>query len=84
MLLIGFGLREKLHMLAIGFGVDKLLDPPDLQVPVVVGNDVCREYRFVGLIGPVFGRRLVCELCGRYHVNKQTRCQSQRSGYRRG
>jgi len=70
-------------MLEIGFGVDKLFDPPDLQAPIIVGNDVCGEYRFVGLIGPVLGRRLVGELWGRYHVNKHTRCRSQHSGYRR-
>jgi len=70
-------------MLEIGIRVDKLFDPPDLQVPVIVGNEVCGEYRFVGLVGPVLGRRLVCELWGRYDVNEHTRCQSQRSGYRR-
>ena len=70
-------------MIEIGIGVDKLFDPPNLQVPVIVGNEVCGEYRFVGLVGPVLGGHLVCELWGRYDVDKHTRCQSQRSGYRR-
>ena len=70
-------------MLAIGVGVDKLFNAPDLQVPVIVGSEVCGEDRFVGLIGPVLGRRLVRELWGKYDVNKHTWCQSQRPGYRR-
>ena len=70
-------------MLEIGLGVDELLDLLDLQGPAIVGNDVCDDHRFVGRLVPGIGLRLVGELWGRYHVNKQMRCQSQRSGYGR-
>lgn len=57
-------------MLEISFGVDELLDLLDLEGPVIVGNDVCDDYRFVGPINLDLGLYLAGKLWGRYHVNK--------------
>ena len=60
-LLLGF-CRHRLHKVEIGFGVDELLDLPDLQASVFVGNDVCDGDGFVDNINPEVGLRLLGEL----------------------
>ena len=42
-LLLGFRRRDRLNKVDIGFRVGKLFDAPDLQAPVIAGNDVVGE-----------------------------------------
>ena len=54
--------RGRLHILEIGFRVDELVDPVDLQGAILVQDEGCVDHRFVGRIGPVSGPHFVGEL----------------------
>jgi len=62
--------------------VDELLNLFDLQDPGFVDFNGCDEHRFIRRIRPCTGLYFVCELWGKYHVNRMQRGSG--SGYGRG
>ena len=55
----------------VDFRVSELLEPPDLQASIFVGNDLYDHDRFARLIRPEASLRLIGELCGRHRVKNQ-------------
>ena len=53
---------ERLQVLDLGVGVDKLLDLLDLQDSISIGVDGCDDHRFVGRVRSVLGLRLDSKL----------------------